>query len=415
MVKKCTWMAAVLGAVLAVGTAAAQTESLAERFAESRTMSPEVLRKLRDLVSAGAHVLGPKPDRVPGLRDYPNADAEVQRLADELWSGKIEHGRTVGDVLAGMGVAPDFEEKHQARLWGNDPGRKMWIHRRIDGTDIYFVRNPENKALTLEASFRVSGRIPELWHPDTGTIEDALDWLVENGRTRVQIPMDPHGSVFVVFRKEGTPPATRRVLREISAVEISTPWELSFPPQPPYGDKTPPAVTLGTLISWQDHEDDDIRHFSGTAVYRTTFDAPTPGISAPESRIFLDLGNVEVIAEVVLNGKNLGILWKPPFRVELGDALKSKANNLEIRVTNLWVNQLIGDERKPAYLKWGPDGRPAEWPDWLIDGGPVPETGRATFATWKFFNATDPLVPSGLLGPVRLVTKEKSVLKGTNQ
>jgi hypothetical protein len=170
----------------------------------------------------------------------------------------------------------------------------------------------------------------------------------------------------------------------------------------PAGWGAPEKITLNKLISWPEHSDAGVRYFSGTAIYKTTF----PSVSAaPHCKLFLDLGRVEVIAEVWLNGKSLGTFWKPPFVCEITGLLRSQANELEVHVTNLWPNRLIGDEQFPDDCtkdgQWKSGVIPA-WPEWLKKGLPRPESRRLTFCTWKHWRREDPLLPSGLLGPVTL-------------
>ncbi|MCU0981678.1 MAG: hypothetical protein MUF25_21210, partial [Pirellulaceae bacterium] len=190
-------------------------------------------------------------------------------------------------------------------------------------------------------------------------------------------------------------------------LELAAPWQVSFPPN--LG--APPSATFDKLVSLSEHADPGIRFFSGTATYRTTLAA---GIHGPESKIFLDLGDVQVIAEVKLNGRDLGILWKPPFRVDVTGAIQAAANELEIRVTSLWPNRMIGDAALPDDVPWNrerPRGAyPAAWPDWLVQGQPRP-SGRFAFCTRKdVYTKDDPLLPSGLIGPVRLLTAAEVTL-----
>jgi hypothetical protein len=182
------------------------------------------------------------------------------------------------------------------------------------------------------------------------------------------------------------------------AAHLEGPWVLQFPT----GWGAPPKVSIDKLISWSDASDAGVRYFSGTANYRTTFGSPKMN---SDCRMFLDLGRVEVIAEVWLNGKALGTFWKPPFVSDITGLLRSEANELEVRVTNLWPNRLIGDEQFPDDCS-----RDGEWksgvipvmPAWLKKGTPRPESRRLTFCTWKHWHKDDALPPSGLLGPVTL-------------
>ena len=181
-----------------------------------------------------------------------------------------------------------------------------------------------------------------------------------------------------------------------SPIEIAGPWKVAFPPN--LG--APPAATFDKLVSWPQRPEDGIRHFSGTATYTRDFNVSAASLG-PGREAWLDLGDVQVIAEVRLNGQDLGILWKPPFRLNATAALKPGANRLEVRVTNLWPNRMIGDERLPDSTRWGRRGLIGRWPDWLLKGEPRPD-GRVTFCTRKAYTKNDPLLPSGLLGPVRL-------------
>ena len=179
---------------------------------------------------------------------------------------------------------------------------------------------------------------------------------------------------------------------------INGPWSVKFPA----GWGSPAEIHLNELIAWNKHPDAGVRYFSGTAEYQTEFTIPAE-LLAPDRRIFLDLGEVAVMAQVALNGQDLGILWKPPFRLEATVALKPGRNTLNIQVTNLWINRMIGDEQLPPDSKRAADGHLLEWPQWLLEGKPSP-TGRFTFTTWQLWKKNDPLVESGLVGPVRLIT-----------
>ncbi len=198
-----------------------------------------------------------------------------------------------------------------------------------------------------------------------------------------------------------------------AALVIEGAWRLRFPPN--WG--APAEVELPTLGSWSEHAIDGVRYFSGTATYGKTIAVPADFLGASgERRAWLDLGDVQVIAEVTLNGRALGTLWRPPFRIDVTDALKPGRNELEIAVTNLWVNRLIGDEQRPSDREWTKVPRRGgqalkAYPDWLDGGGRSP-TGRFTLATWKHYEKNAPLLPSGLLGPVTIRAAVKVALEG---
>ena len=180
------------------------------------------------------------------------------------------------------------------------------------------------------------------------------------------------------------------------ALPLDGAWKVSFPPDRGVVDE----AVFNPLVAWNQHPDPGIRHFSGTATYERRFELPKDFL-ADGREVWLDLGEVEVMAEVRLNGEDLGVLWHPPFRVELGKVLKPGANTLEVEVTNLWVNRLIGDEQHPDDCEWE-EGALARWPEWFTEGKPRPSKERVTFTTWKHWTADDPLLPSGLIGPVTL-------------
>ena len=216
--------------------------------------------------------------------------------------------------------------------------------------------------------------------------------------------VDANGKTFVSATAPGKVTLTlasgRTASTEVGSVppgtEISGSWNLSFPPN--WG--APESATFDSLKSWTESTDDGIKYFSGTATYSKEIDIPAADLGANHS-LWLDLGHVKNLAEVSLNGKSLGILWKPPFRVDITGAAHPGKNRLEIKITNLWPNRLIGDEQLPDDRQWN-GKRLREWPQWVLDGKPSP-TGRYTFTTWHHWTKDDALLESGLIGPVRLV------------
>lgn len=186
---------------------------------------------------------------------------------------------------------------------------------------------------------------------------------------------------------------------------LSGPWHLAFQP----GRGAPAAIELRELESLHLNADEGVRYFSGTATYTHGLEVPA-GFVAPGRRVWLDLGRVEVMARVTVNGRDLGVVWKEPYRLDITDAVHAGANRLDVAVTTLWPNRLIGDEHLPAENDYGrSDERGVEvggirrLPDWYAEGKPKPPGGRITFTTWRFYTQDDPLLASGLLGPVRLL------------
>jgi hypothetical protein len=590
---------------------------------QTDTMTPRLLGKIKDLVEAGATIVGPRPKKSPSLSEYPACDAEVDRLGSELWGdcdgnrvkehrfgrGRVVWGIEPEKVLQQDGVGKDFSSGQPLRF----------IHRTAGDAEIFFVANLQPAEFTTVCSFRVAGKAPELWRPDSGLIETAAMWKEEGGVTRVAIPFDPSGSVFVVFRKPavkndavvlvkrdgkeilsatpeppvqivvrkamygvlGDPARTRDVTAKVqrrvdagevsfqakrmaegddpavdtvktltveyaidgqtftvkaldpdtisigreaakvvvdsarygvlddpkrtrdvreklqrlvdsgfttfkvarmaegddpafmvvktlvidctvdgkhirltgqdtdtlsfvparmplkaiaqvrrngkggieletsqpgeyewmtaagqtqraqikaaqSPVEIAGPWQVRFAP----GRGAPAEAAFEKLISWSENNDNGIKYFSGEATYAKTLSIPKEMLN-PGQRLYLDLGKVAVMARVKLNGKDLGTLWNPQFIVDIADNSKPGANDLEVRVVNLWPNRLIGDEQLPEDSERNPEGTLKKWPQWLLDGKPSP-TGRITFTSWRLWKKDEPLLESGLLGPVVL-------------
>jgi hypothetical protein len=179
-------------------------------------------------------------------------------------------------------------------------------------------------------------------------------------------------------------------------VEVRGPWAARFPA----GWDAPPSVTMNKLASWTDSADFGVRYFSGTVVYSKRLQVPAKLLGAGK-KLYLDLGDVREFARVTLNGKLLASLWKPPFRIDITNFAKAGSNDLQVEVTNLWVNRLIGDEQFPDDMGWAGE-RLSKWPDWFVKGEKRPQPGRKTFTTWRHNTKNTPLLPSGLLGPVVL-------------
>lgn len=481
---------------------------------DGNRITPQTLRALVRLSRAGATIVGRKPERSPSLRGFPACDAEVQQLASEL---KLTDATALPTVLG----APDVELPTGTDL--------PWIHRHTSAGEIYFVSNPRYSSAVYTVGFRCKGLQPEIWHADTGRIENAAEWRTEGDRTHVTLRFDPAGSLFVVFRRAATRQGRSQVVREsrtadpiakprivilearyeatdgAGGADVTTrvrdmvsggaeeigatnanfgdpitlhvkrlrirytlngapmdksvpengtidltgggqdirlpemvvmddklvalkqgtylfadssgrkrrinapapaeiaaagPWTLSFPA----GKGAPSQVTLDRLISWSDHPNEGVRYFSGSATYTSNLTVP-PAMLGKGRTLILDLGQVKHFAEVTINGTALPTLWKAPWRLDVTGLLKPGANTLSVRVTNLWVNRLIGDEHLPAEVEYsGPIGPIRVWPQWLVEGKERPKTERVAFSAWRFWQAGDPLLPSGLIGPVRVLS-----------
>ncbi|MBR5605674.1 MAG: hypothetical protein IKW70_04505, partial [Verrucomicrobia bacterium] len=406
-------------------------------------------------------------------------------------------------------------------------------HRTTGKTDIYFVSNQKYQYDTADCTFRVCGKVPELWHPDTGVIEKAPVWSQQGDSTTVRLQLEPAGSVFVIFRDSarnadpvvcasstleaaaGAPvkleiqkasyeaidgtgsldvtpllsklaeqgfiklvvnndnmgkdptkdhkkhlkvnytingkPASVTIAEQDTLnlpgetsigtlpiwevatcpkgqpivktsenggfllttangktltasawdipapLDISKDWTLKFPAN--WG--APESIAWPSLISWTEHADNGIKYFSGTATYEKTINIPASRLQKGEE-LWLDLGDVMNFAQVTLNGKDLGILWKYPFQVNITDAAKAGSNQLTVKVTNLWPNRLIGDAQLPEDREWS-GAALKDWPQWFKEGKESP-TGRLTFTTWNHWGKDNTPLTSGMLGPVTLKT-----------
>jgi len=371
----------------------------------SGNMRPAILKQIAKLVKDGAVVYGDKSEKSPSLVNYPACDNEIKKLADELWDGgKIASDKSLAEFLLSKNILPDFafEGGINASTQFSETGIE-YIHRKFDGADIYFVSNQHYESQSILATFRVSHKLPEIWHPDTGKIEEAAAYSFTNdGRMVVPMNLDPAGSCFVVFRKTVDAEKKAAESAKFTTINLDGKWTLRFP----NGWGAPEQVELEKLIDWTASDNYDIKHFSGTAVYVKDFE-----FNALGKQVFLDLGTVNVIAEVKLNGKNLGILWKQPFKIEITDAVKTGTNHLEIEVTNTWANRLIGDEKYPDDRVWKKNPKKS-WedhviiPQWLTEGKQRPATERKTFATWSWYTADSPLLPAGMTGPVCITYSE---------
>ena len=373
---------------------------------------PEVIAAVDGILAAGGKVAAPrKPVRMPGLRDYPNGDAKVAQLADAAWSKGVIKG-AAAEGLAALGVPPDVI---CLKAPENLEKETAWIHRVYPGgIDAYFVACPNEKAGTFTCSFRVDGREPELWDAESAAVgQQPLDWRRKDGRTEVTFELPPSGSVFVVFRKPtneiagGTGRKTETVLAD---VEIKEPWKLSFPVDWYLGGTAEKSTELDRLVDWTTLEDDDFKYFSGTATYSRQIDG-LPASLPKGASVLLDLGDVKHFAEVFVDGHKVATLWKPPYRVDITSFFRTSNHpkTLTVKVTNLWPNRIIGDARlHDEDCEWPDTPKNNPWrqgilkiPDWVQAGRRSP-TGRVTFTTWRHWRKDDNLLPSGLLGPVRI-------------
>lgn len=374
----------------------------------SKTLRPETMQKLRDLVKDGAAIMGIKPTDAPGLAGYPSNRETVRRIAEELWGKDTNAGRSgrpfgLGQVFWGMpekenirdlmirsyglvcymscsremevlralGVEPDFHY----RASGTEVCEEMlaFMHRRVNESDLYFVSNQAERSRKEDCAFRIRRKQPELWDPVTGEIRDLPEYREENGRTVVPLEFQPSQSFFVLFRDTVDTARSTENTKNFDEFEtlqeLTGPWRVSFDPK--WGGPEE-SLVFETLEDWTARPEEGIRHYSGKAIYQTSFKMP----KIPRGkRVYLHLDGVKDIAAVLVNGESLGTVWTYPWSVEITNAFRVGTNELEVTVANEWVNRLIGDSRL------------------------APEE-RITWSTHNPYSPDSPLLPSGLLGPV---------------
>jgi hypothetical protein len=342
----------------------------------SQHMSLPVLRAIYEMVENGAVVAGPKPTDDPSLADD---EIEFRRWSDRLFGdGTGMHSVGKGTVYAGMSLADVFKELHLAPDFAyaqpESDTNLLFVHRRLVDADLYFVDNRSERDVSVEAFFRVRGKVPELWWPEDARIKPA-SFKITSGGTTVPLKLGPWGTVFVVFRKSTSEMSyTLPVVTETRVANLDGEWKLSF--QPERG--APPSITLKRLESWSRSSDPGIKYFSGIGTYAKTIKAE-PSWFGNGAHLWIDLGDVKNLAEISINGQSLGVVWHAPYRVDATSKLRPGFNQISIKVINAWVNRLIGDQQPGV-------------------NQPI------SFTDVKPYKADSPLLDSGLLGPVRVLS-----------
>jgi hypothetical protein len=384
------------------------------------TMTPELLSKIDLLLKAGAFVVGYPPKMSPSLTNYPDVDINIRNLAESIWGFTDNNKDNVwkrylnGSVYIPLRKAkaaneesdlyPDYEVTFNIL---RDLGLKQdfissgnirYIHRALADREIYFVSNRTGMLVEDTCFFRDGTSYAELWNPVTSEIKPVISNARENEGARLRIVLEPWQSCFVVFYHDkqkwdnGSADSTGFPVKK-EVLTLKGPWKAEFSKE--WGG--PGTVLFDTLCDWTSRPEEGIRFYSGTVPYTIDFSLPEEIDPGARNRIYLNLGRVMNMARIKLNGKDLGVLWTPPMEVMINKALKKGNNHLEIEVANLWVNRLIGDESMP----W--DGvEKGQWPEWLLKGTPR-TSGRYTFTTHRYYKKDDPLLPSGLTGPVRIM------------
>jgi len=393
------------------------------------------LRKIKEFADKGIILIGRKPVELAGYIVSKEQTEEFSMLVEDIWSKSTTYTDfNWTKIYTENNIPNDL-------LIGNREDISF-THRKTEGEDIYFFFNPDSIAQTFNCQFNITGKIPELWDPMSGEIKKLAQFAEENGKTIFTISLQSEGSVFVVFRegsknavtvipssgdtfqdqqfsfgknnqidmlvsKNGTYPIilSSKQKKEVQVSDIPEPliidrhWKVKFDRQFGYEG----SLEMPVLIDWKDSPIDGIQHYSGTAVYQNSFFLPQEFLKANQ-RVKLELGKVSVAARVFVNNQDLGVLWIAPFSMDITESLNSGDNSIKIEVTNLWSNRLIGDERyeDTSGYKSAANVPTNKMVDWYVRNEAMPEGKRTTFTTQNFYKATDPLVSSGLLGPVKL-------------
>ena len=342
-----------------------------------KTIRPELLTKIKDLIMQGAIVLGPAPERSPSLADFPQADSKVKKLVTKIWGdvngttlksrslgkGKIMSGMDMQSALNELQIVPDFSSKTTDQV--------LYIHRSSATEEIYYLSNQNEKEIKLTPEFRAMGMQPEIWDPVTGEIRLLPEFSVKDKVVAVPLVLSPLQSVFIVFKKKSDHVATTASNFPLAgaAVEIKGPWKVNFD-EKMRGPKE--TVVFDKLVDWTSRPEESIKYYSGTATYNNSFKA-TKAVAG--ERIYLNLANVKVMAKVKVNGIPVGGVWTAPWRVDITEAVQAGNNTLEISVVNTWVNRLIGDSK-------------------------LPEAQRKTWTNNNPYRPTSKLDPAGLTGIV---------------
>lgn len=345
------------------------------------TMRPQLLAKIKSLIAAGGVVLGPAPKYSPSLQHQPQADQDVRAMAAEIW-GEVD-GITVkhrtygkGKILNGMSMEQAFE------LLNVIPDCKLPLsneihygHRKWDVIDIYFISNQTNTKQHVAPAFRVTGKQAQVWNAVNGSIRTLSAFTSGDQFTSIPLELAPYESYFVVFSDKLS--STQANAAEVNFPQLATiaemqaPWTVRFD-APAKGTKK--DAQFNTLIDWSAHADSTIQHYSGQASYTNTFRLN----DVPKNKVEIDLGKVEVMAKVYVNGVYAGGVWTAPYTIDITKLVKQGDNSIQVDVVNTWANHLIGDAR-------------------------LPESERTSYAPINPWSANSTLKPSGLIGPVKIV------------
>jgi len=334
----------------------------------ARFMSMPILKKIAEYAEAGVTICGTKPAYLANL----NADeTEFKSLVDKIWNSGLKNvtsGVPMEKVLGNIGVAPDFASGSAEKA------DIKYVHRSLPSGEIFWVTNLSEKNQDLKAAFRVTGKKPILWHAEDGSSEE-VSYSIESDKTIVDLNLYPHDAVFVLFldNAEKSEATVKPVIKN-TIQEIGTPWHIEF--QAKRG--APEDATYAKLTSFSESAIEGIKYFSGVATYSNSFSMKKKDLKA--GRIVLDLGKVYDLAEIIVNGQSMGVCWHAPYTIDITSAVKKGHNDINIKVVNMWHNRLVGDTQPNVKEK-------------------------ITYTQMPFFTADEPLLPAGLIGPVKILSK----------
>ncbi len=347
------------------------------------TMRPAVLARFKELVAQGGSILGSPPKRSPSLEDYPFADAQIATMVSEMWdsgegasirmgNGYIFQNSDLAGALAALDVLPDLEGVSIAEV--------PFAHRSSEEAEIYFLSNQKETAVAASFRFRIAGLLPEVWDANSGERRVMGNYIQHCDQIEIPLQFEPGQSLFVIFRKPMPANASEGVNFPVSnlVATVDGDWRVSFDPS--LGG--PGEVIFEGLENWIQREEEGIKHYSGTARYAKSF---TQSQIDPGLRYYLELGDVSDIARIKLNDIDLGALWTNPWRIEITDSLMLGENQLEIDVTNTWVNRIVGDAS-------------------------LPEIERIAWTIFPHYGRNSVLQSSGLLGPVSIQSLPKNAI-----
>jgi len=381
----------------------------------SASMTPKLLSKIRALIQAGATVIGIPPKRAPSLVNYPKNDQELQQMSTEIWGKEAiptevtERNIGKGKIIWGGEFAfpehdtmlyPNYSSTAKILKDRNIPedfsanGAIRYIHRTSNEWDIYFVSNRSNKELNLDCTFRSTKGIPALWDPISGRTKTLSDFEKTVSTTRIPMKFAAYESFFVVFSKENKKNeelSTSNFPSRKTLVSLKGSWDVAFDPE--WGG--PEHVVFDTLKDWSLSSHKGIKYYSGIATYTNEFELKAFAKKKKSQPIYIDIGEMKNLAKVKLNGMDVGIVWTNN-QLEISNYLKKGTNTIEIEVANLWVNRLIGDQKKD-----NDEVKDGQWPKWLLKGENRP-SDRYSFVSFQHYNGNEALLESGLLGPVRI-------------